>query len=450
MFTIRSATDPLNEEYDMVSTPAPVSEGRFARLLRTQGISRPIAWGFVAVTIFMVGDGIEAGFLSPYLDELGFSNGDIALLFSVYGIVVAVAAWLSGALAEAWGPKRVMMLGFGIWFVFEIVFLLLGVMQQNFAVMLLAFGIRGLGYPMFSYGFLVWVTMGTPEPVMGRAVGWYWFFSTLGLGVISSYFAGAVIGPLGELGTLWTSLAFVTVGGLMVAFLLRNPVREPVTLSNSVRGVVSSITIVGSRPKVGIGGVVRIINTLSFYAFVVFLSTYMVREIGFTQGQWQVIWGTMLAANVAANLISGYLSDWIGRINVIAWAGGIGCFATVLALFYVPTALGPAFGVTLVIGIFYGLALGMFVPLSAVVPLLAPRNKAAAVAILNLGAGLSQFAGPVIAGLVTPLGVQGTVWIIASFYLVGFVLTFFLRQNDAERDEARAISEEEAALVAAV
>lgn len=80
----------------MVSTPAPVSEGRFARLLRTQGISRPIAWGFVAVTIFMVGDGIEAGFLSPYLDELGFSNGDIALLFSVYGIVVAVAAWLSG------------------------------------------------------------------------------------------------------------------------------------------------------------------------------------------------------------------------------------------------------------------------------------------------------------------------------------------------------------------
>lgn len=430
----------------MVSTPAPVSEGRFARLLRTQGISRPIAWGFVAVTIFMVGDGIEAGFLSPYLDELGFSNTDIALLFSVYGIVVAVAAWLSGALAEAWGPKRVMMLGFAIWFVFEVVFLLLGVMQQNFTVMLLAFGIRGLGYPMFSYGFLVWVTMGTPEPVMGRAVGWYWFFSTLGLGVISSYFAGAVIGVLGELGTLWTSLAFVTVGGLMVAFLLRNPVREPVTLSNSIRGVVSSVTIVGSRPKVGIGGVVRLINTLSFYAFVVFLSTYMVREIGFTQSQWQVIWGTMLAANVAANLISGYLSDWIGRINVIAWAGGIGCFATVLGLFYVPTALGPAFGITLGIGILYGLALGMFVPLSAVVPLLAPRNKAAAVAILNLGAGLSQFVGPVIAGLVTPIGIQATVWIIASLYLVGFVLTFLLKQTPAEHEEARRITDEETAL----
>ncbi|WP_423921476.1 MFS transporter [Frigoribacterium sp. 2-23] len=419
----------------MVSITPP-REGGFARLLRTQGISRPIAWGFVAVTLFMVGDGIEAGFLSPYLDSLGFTEGSVALLFAVYGIVVAAAAWLSGALAEAWGPKRVMMLGFGIWVVFEVVFLLLGVMQQNFTVMLIAFGIRGLGYPMFSYGFLVWVTMDTDEAVMGRAVGWYWFFSTLGLGVISSYFAGAVIPVIGELATLWLSLAFIAVGGIMVAVLLRNPVREPITVAASVRGVVSSITIVKSNPRVGFGGVVRLINTLSFYAFVVFLSTYMVRDIGFTQTQWQVIWGTMLAANVAANLISGYLSDWIGRVNVIAWAGGIGCFATVLGLYYVPTVLGPVFGLTLVIAILYGLALGMFVPLSAVVPLLAPMHKAAAVAILNLGAGLSQFIGPVIAGLVGPIGVGGTVWVIAVMYLVGFGLTFLLKKpaDEVERD----------------
>jgi predicted MFS family arabinose efflux permease len=153
----------------MVST-TPTTEGRFARLLRTQGIARPIAWGFVALTIFMVGDGIEAGFLSPYLDSLGFNEGNVATLWATYGIVVAAAAWLSGALAEAWGPKRVMMLGFAIWVVFEIVFLVFGVMQQDFTVMLIAFGIRGLGYPMFAYGFLVWITMGTPENVMGRLV----------------------------------------------------------------------------------------------------------------------------------------------------------------------------------------------------------------------------------------------------------------------------------------
>ncbi|MGG7465816.1 MFS transporter [Plantibacter sp. YIM 135347] len=423
----------------MVST-TPTTEGRFARLLRTQGIARPIAWGFVALTIFMVGDGIEAGFLSPYLDSLGFNEGNVATLWATYGIVVAAAAWLSGALAEAWGPKRVMMLGFAIWVVFEIVFLVFGVMQQDFTVMLIAFGIRGLGYPMFAYGFLVWITMGTPENVMGRAVGWYWFFSTLGLGVISSYFAGAVIPVIGELATLWLALAFVAVGGIMVLVLLKNPVTKPVTLSDSIKGVVSSITIVGTNPKVGIGGVVRLINTLSFYAFVVFLTTYMVRDIGFGLAEWQVIWGTMLAANVAANLISGYLSDWIGRVNVVAWAGGIGCFVTVLALYYVPTLIGPNFGVTITIAILYGLALGMFVPLSAIVPLLAPMNKAAAVAILNLGAGLSQFIGPVIAGLVTPIGIEGTIWVIAAMYIVGFVLTFALRTPKADAGPAMPVA----------
>ncbi|MHC5559734.1 hypothetical protein [Kocuria sp. U4B] len=48
-------------------------------------------------------------------------------------------------------------------------------------------------------------------------------------------------------------------------------------------------------------------------------------------------------------------------------------------------------------------------------------------AVLNLGAGLSQFLGPVVAGLVTPIGIEATVWIIAALYLVGFGLTFALR-----------------------
>ncbi|RLP77270.1 MFS transporter [Mycetocola tolaasinivorans] len=412
----------------MESRP-PATGGRFAALLASQGISRPIAWGFLALTLFMVGDGIEAGFLSPYLDAQGFSGGDVALLWSVYGIVVALAAWLSGALAEAWGPKRVMMVGFAIWVVFQIIFLVFGVMAQDFTVMLIAFGIRGLGYPMFAFGFLVWITMATPENVMGRATGWYWFFSTLGLGVISSYFAGAMIPVIGELGTLWTSLAFIGIGGVMVAVLLKNPVTAPVTVRASLAGIARSITIVKTHPKVGVGGVVRMINTLSFYAFVVFLTTYMVRDVGFTTSDWQYIWGTMLLANVAANLLSGYLADWIGRVNVVAWAGGIGCFVMVLAMYYVPTTIGPNFAIMLVVAIIYGLALGMFVPLSAIVPLLAPQNMAAAVAILNLGAGLSQFIGPVIAALVTPLGIETTVWIIASFYLVGFALTFLLKDT---------------------
>ncbi|MEV7780689.1 MFS transporter [Kitasatospora sp. NPDC088351] len=402
-------------------------------LLERQGIVRPLAFGYLAVMLFMVGDGIESGFLSPYLESRGLSGSEVALLWTVYGLVVAVAAWLSGALAEAWGPRKVMLLGLGIWAVFEVLFLSVGVAAGNYPLMLLTFGIRGLGYPFFAYGFLVWIALETPEDKLSRAVSWYWFASTTGLGVISSYFAGAVIPAIGEMATLWLSLAFVGAGGAMVVFLVRARAAAPAAASTkeSLTRMLSALTIVRTHPRVGIGGVVRLINTLSFYAFVVFLTTHMTRDVGFSTAQWQTIWGTMLLANVAANLLSGYVADWIGGINTIAWGGGLGCFVTVLALYYVPQATGPNFGVTISIAIVYGLALGAFVPLSAIMPMLAPRHVASAVAILNLGAGLSQFAGSAVAALVGPIGAGGTVWVLACIYLVGLVLTFFLKEPKA-------------------
>ena len=150
----------------------------------------------------------------------------------------------------------------------------------------------------------------------------------------------------------------------------------------------------------------------------------------------------MLAANVAANLISGYLSDRVGRINVIAWGGGAATALTVLGFYYLPQGLGANYPVIMALGILYGLALGMYVPLSAVVPLLAKQNKAAAVAVLNLGAGLSNFAGPAIAALATPLGVASVVWILAGLYVVGMFLTFGLRAPgiEAPGHEARVLA----------
>lgn len=406
--------------------------GRIGRFLDNQGIARPLAWGYVGLTLFMVGDGIEQGFLAPYLDELGFSAASIAALFTAYGIVVAVSAWLAGALAEAWGPRRVMLIGAALWVVLEVAFLV-GVMQHSYPLMITTFAVRAIGYPFFAYGFLVWVTMDTPDEVMGKAVGWYWFANAMGLGVISAYFAGIVIPLVGELVTLWLTIAFVAAGALIIATLVTSRGgRSGITVKDTVSGLVQGVTIIKDTPRVGIGGIVRLINTISFYAFAVFLSVHMVNVIGFSLPQWQAIWGTMLAANVAANLLAGYASDRVGRINVIAWGGGIGTAVSVLALYYVPEAIGPNFAVVMAIGIVYGLALGMYVPLSAVVPLLAPRHKASAVAVLNLGAGLSNFGGPLLAGLVGPLGIAPVVWILAGLYVVGFFLTYLLKQPGVE------------------
>jgi len=402
--------------------------GYLAVLLDRQGIVRPLAWGYAAITLFMVGDGMELGFLAPFLDSRGIGPADVGTLFTVYGLTVAVAAWLAGALAEAVGPRRVMLIGFVIWAVLEVVFLL-GLRAGNFPLMVLAYGIRGFGYPFFAYGFLVWVTLDTPHEKLGRAVGWYWFASTAGLGVISAYLAGGLIPIIGELATLWVSLGFVVAGGLIAALLVHGAGRRRGQGGLRDLGkVVQGLSVVKDHPKVGLGGVVRIINTLSFYAFGVFLTTHMVREVGFSTPAWQTIWGTMLLANIVGNLASGYLADRIGQVTVVAWGGGVGCAVTVLGLYYVPAALGANFAAVITIAALYGLALAAYVPLSAIMPMLAPRQKASAVAILNLGAGLSNFLGPLLTRVfLGPLGVSGMMWLFAGIYLVGILPTLALR-----------------------
>jgi polyol permease family len=414
-----------------VSSP-PVEE--HPSLLQRQGIEPVLKWGFLAVALFMVGDGLEQGFLSPYLTSTGFTVGQVATLFSVYGAVVAVSSWLAGALSDAWGCKRVMMIGFIIWVAFHVVFLGLGVGAHSYPWMLLSYGIRGIGYPFFAYGFLVWVTLQTPRRSMGKAVGWFWFCDTVGFGVISGYLAGFGIPVVGMLGTLWLSLVFVGAGGIIAfALLHESKTGTRVSVGSAVSSALESFKLMAERPKVGIGGLVRVINTTSLYAFGVYMTVYMTQNVGFSATKWQSIWATMLFANVLGNLFFGYLGDKLGRVNVVAWVGGLGCFVTVAAMYYVPQWVGANYPLVLLVSILYGLCLSAYVPLSAIMPALAPERKALAVSVLNLGAGLSNFIGPAIVSLfIAPLGMVGVNWIIAGLYIVSLLLTLVLRSPAVE------------------
>lgn len=63
-----------------------------------------------------------------------------------------------------------------------------------------------------------------------------------------------------------------------------------------------------------------------------------------------------------------------------------------------------------------GVTMAGYVPLSALFPTLAPDNKDAAMSVLNLGAGLSAFVAPALAGLFFGwLGAGGVLAIYAGF-----------------------------------
>src|SRR6266404_1327143 len=113
-------------------------------ILEALGIYPPLVWGYVGLLLFMIGDGVEFGYLSKYLVDRGVgTEKGIALIFTVYGVTGAIAAWLSGALSDLWGPRQVMALGLLVWVVFEIGLLLFGIAPGNYSLIMLLYGLRG-------------------------------------------------------------------------------------------------------------------------------------------------------------------------------------------------------------------------------------------------------------------------------------------------------------------
>ena len=84
----------------------------------------------------MTGDGFELAFLSHYIKELGFSPAQASFAFTLYGLAAALSAWISGVVAEIITPLKTMMIGFVLWCVFHVLFLVFGLGHANYALIL--------------------------------------------------------------------------------------------------------------------------------------------------------------------------------------------------------------------------------------------------------------------------------------------------------------------------
>jgi len=299
-------------------------------MLERLGMYPPLAWGFVAVLLLMCACGIESGFLSAYLASKGISEPAVALVFTVYGATAAFASWLSGALSDLWGPKRVMTIGLVIWVIFHAAFLLLGVAANSYPMMLLFYGLRGFGYPLFAYGFLVWITVATPARNLGTSLGWFWFAFAAGFPTLGSLLATYLIPLTGQYRTLWWAMAFVAAAGVALS-LVREPVgsrRLAPEGENPIRTLLSSATIAWEIPKIGIGGIVRTINTAAQLGFLVFLPVWTTTTLQFTLSQWLRLLTLLSVTNVIFNLLFGVIGDKFGWRRTVVWFGGTGCAIT--------------------------------------------------------------------------------------------------------------------------
>ncbi|MGA2806562.1 MAG: MFS transporter [Terracidiphilus sp.] len=403
-------------------------KGSFAEKL---GMHPGLAIGYLGLLLFMVGDGVEAGFLSPLLVDLHFSTEKVALVFSAYGASAALASWLSGALTDIFGPKKIMWAGLLIWLGLEMPFLLGGIAHASYATILVSYGVRGLGYPLFAYGFLCWIAAVTPQRYLATAIGWFWSARTGGLPTLGALLASFSVPLIGGYKTLWISVGLVAVGGLIALLGVREEhgnLPLSTTGDDPLKVLFTGVSIIWKHPKVGLGGIVATITTTSEFGFLVFLPIFFMRTVGFTLAQWLQILSVMFATNVVANLFWGWVGDKIGWRRTITFAGACGCALTTLGLYYVPHIFGANYALVMAAGMAYGIALAGFVPIAAIMSILAPESRGAAMSIMNLGSGLSTFLGPALAGIFLPLlGVSGVIWIFAALYLISAAVSYQLK-----------------------
>jgi len=396
------------------------------------GLPMNLFWGYIAIALFMSGDGFEMAFLSKHIIDLGFSASESAVVFTVYGLAAALAAWSSGVVAELITPQKAMRIGFVLWVVMHVLFMIFGLGMKSYPLMLLFYGIRGLAYPLFIYSFVMLVVQNVPKQNLSSAMGWFWAMYSIGIGCVGSYLPSFTIPFMGETGTLWFAIAWVMAGGLTALIMLRkiDTSSSKVNLSKKekISELTRAVTILFTNKNIFLSSMIRIINTISLFGFAVIMPMLFVERLGFTISEWLQIWAVFFFVTIFTNVMWGILGEKIGWLRQVRWFGCIGCAISSLAFYYIPMHFGHNYWAAMIPAVMLGITVAAFVPMTAVFPALEPHHKGAAVSIYNLSAGLSNFAAPAIASIVLPFfDVVGVVWVYTALYLIAAVLTMMVK-----------------------
>ncbi|WP_336192858.1 MFS transporter [Providencia stuartii] len=403
------------------------------------GLPLNLIWGYIAIAIFMTGDGFELAFLSHYITSLGFTPSQASLAFTLYGLAAALSAWVSGVVAELITPQRTMFIGFIMWSIFHVFFLIFGLGNANYALILLFYGIRGFAYPLFLYSFIVIIIHNVSSDKSSSALGWYWAVYSLGIGVAGSYIPSFTIPIMGEMATLWLALVFCTIGGLIALFYLRD-VKVPsqklnLTTKEKFGELSRAITLLYTNKNILLSSFVRIVNTLSLFGFAVIMPMMFVDELGFTTSEWLQIWAVFFFTTIASNIFWGIVGEKLGWMKVVRWFGCLGMAASSIAFYYIPQHFGHNFGMALIPAIALGTFVAAFVPMGAVFPALEPNHTGAAISIYNLSAGLSNFLAPAIAVVLLPyFSTIGVVIAYTILYLLAFVCCRYINVEQSGLD----------------
>jgi predicted MFS family arabinose efflux permease len=245
-------------------------------------------------------------------DELGIREALLGTLVSAYSLMVGVFAVISGPFSDRLGRRRILLLGAGLMTLALAAHGLVGGYLSFMGVRVLA----GVAGGVLSGAAVSYVGDYFPYHRRGWATGW----------VMSGAAVGQIVGiPLGVVlaGAFGFRTPFylfaLAMAATFVLILLRLPQpdvalsREPVTLAGAGREYGAMLR----RREVSAAAAAFFLMFLGVSLYVVYLPTWLEREIGATANQIALLFLVGGVANALVGPQAGRLSDRMGRKGII-------------------------------------------------------------------------------------------------------------------------------------
>ena len=362
--------------------------------------------------------------ISPILpqigDDLGIADAALGTLVSAYSLMVGIFAILSGPVSDRIGRRRILLIGCGT----MTVALILHTFVFDYATFLAVRVFAGMAGGMLSGAAVSYIGDYFPDERRGWATGW----------VISGSAFGQIVGiPIGIVlaGRWGFRVPFYVFAVTMAATILllffkvpQPPGKqslEQLTVGKAAADYVAMLR----RPEVAWAAAAYFVMFLGVSIFIVYLPTWLERDLGISGNQIALMFLVGGIANVLTGPQAGKWSDRVGRKGIILLAC-IGLSA--LMLLTVPLVTNV---VTACVFFFLTMMLvAMRIsPFSALLTSLVKDDRRGSLMSLAIALGQMGFAlGGAIAGpLFSGLGYSSNTILGAVFVLaMGLIVWFFI------------------------
>lgn len=368
--------------------------------------------------------------LSPILPQIGrelsIADSVLGTLVSVYSVMVGIFAILAGPVSDKVGRRRILLLGCGT---MTLALSLHGFVTGYYSFLAVRM-FAGCAGGMLSGAAVSYIGDYFPYDRRGWATGWVMSGSAFGqiFGIPFGIFMAARWGFRSPFYLFAVTMALTV---LLLLFRVPQPdvfrSRQPLSIRTAAQNYAAMLR----RPEIAWAATAFFMMFLGVSLFVIYLPTWLEREIGITGDQIALMFLFGGIANVLTGPNAGKLSDKIGRKGIVLLAS-VGM--SILMLLTVRIVTGPT---SAYIFFFFSMVLvAMRIsPFSALLTALVSDERRGSLMSLTVALGQIGFAlGGAIAGpLYAGVGyASNTVVAALSILTMGLIVWFFVPEPGRE------------------